>query len=276
MCLQWNRMRELHIDRSQPLLNRFIVKIRMECIFFVAGHRSRPTSFTTCSRDLGVSHLIATWKSPKEPYQMEWSMFETTSAMAEPTNYKVMRESLIQLSAVLTLICLLRPKAVWLWTPCSITTFGVTQPARLRFQTSRAGKAHPKKDWLIAVPYYLVDPEVKAPKMNEFVIDLDSIAFSRGTSLQDRFNASNGQRVTSSNVGEDGLDNCWTELWTIKHSDLMGLLQWTGQGYVPQSLAPSTFKFNWSESFWNRFQITQISTKSFNKSGVFRFVAILS
>lgn len=82
--------------------------------------------------------------------------------------------------------------------------------------------------------------------------------------------------VTSSNVGEDWLDNCWTELWTIKHNDLMGLLQCTGQGYVPQSLAPSTFKFNWSESFWNRFQITQISTKSFNKSGVFRFVAILS
>lgn len=298
MCLQWNRMQELHIDRSQPLLNRFIVKIRMECIFFVAGHRSRPTSFTTCSRDLGVSHLIATWKSPKEPYQT--GMIDVRNDICNGWTYELQSNAGEFDSVVSSFNSHLSASAKGSLIVSSLLHhhfWGHSASARFRFQTSRAGQAHPKKDWLIAVPYYLVDPEVKAPE-SEWVRDWSRfnlehfsptrlyflcifhfpLRFHEVRLCRTCWTPRTVKRpwVPSSNVGEDGLDYYWRELWTIKHSDLMGLLQWTGQGCVPQSLAPSTFKFNWSESFWNRFQITQISTKSFNKSGVFRFVPILS
>ena len=118
---QWNHIQKLHPYRQEPLLNGFIFEYRMGCIFFWSPGIETVQRLSAPAAGI----LIATWKSRKETSRdglspsysftghypkAESSMFETTSAMAEPTKYQVMRQSLIQLPAVLTLICLLRPE----------------------------------------------------------------------------------------------------------------------------------------------------------------------
>ena len=195
---QWNRMQKLRPYWQEPLLNGFVFKFRMGCIFLSPVIEAVQRLSAPAARIWGVSLVIFAWKSPKEtskdglsPFYFACLLVTTPRRsdpcskqhlqwMAEPTNDQVMRQSLILLSAVSTIFnthLSASARAVRLWTPFCITTSGVTQPARLRFQASRTGKAH--------VPYYLVDPAMDASE-NDCVQLPFSLAFSRGHEVRRR------------------------------------------------------------------------------------------
>ena len=130
-------------------------------------------------------------------------------------------------------------RAVWLWTPFCITTSGVTQAARSRLQTSRGWKSTSEKGMancnLLCSSLFYILFDLNEPPENEWVRDSSRLNFDNFSPtrlyfvcsfhLPLRFHEVRRCRtcwmprivklpwVPSSNVGEDGLDNCWKEPW---------------------------------------------------------------